>query len=134
MQDITGWILLGFFIIFAIVYVIKHKRNVNLLTKDENDKRQDELNLANRKEFKNIWIIIACFIGVIVLEKMSILPNFFFSIVLLCVVIYGVFRNIKVYRKANLPIKFIKNELLLGIILCSFFSIFTFLRFFENKQ
>lgn len=134
MQDITGWIFLGLFIVFTIVYVVLYKHNVNLLTKEENDKRQEELSLANSREYKYILATVFCFLVIAILERMSFLPDFFSSMVVLCVFIFGVFRNIRVYRKANLPIKFIKSELILGIILCSFFSIFTFLRFFENKQ
>lgn len=134
MQDITSWIIVGLLIIFVISYILIHKQNVRLLTKEENDKRLEGLSQAMNQETKYLWIILAFFIGLIILEKLLYFPNFISSIILLCSVSYGVFRNIWIYRKINLPIKFIKNELFLGIITCSFLSIYTCLTIFENKQ
>lgn len=126
MQDLAYWIFLGLMVFFLIVFVFWHKRNRHLLTEEERQKMSQKLAEASSRELRYIWILIAFCAVLFLIQKLFGMPLVVFGVMTVISLIYGVFRNIWIYRKENLPARFIKSESYLGIITCSFMTVMTF--------
>lgn len=137
MLEFSNIIFLGLFLIFISVPVIWYRRNRKFLTIEEKRIASSEPWEASWKEIEKIggfWVMliaISLFVGFL-----YILENFFgvmkasslifvFAFFELC---RSVLRNHKIYKKSDLPQKFVRGELDLGVfILLAYGSMVVFI-------
>ncbi len=129
MSQIPNSIFFIFFALSLIIFFIWNKRNKNYLTIEEKKSRQVLLSEAWQREMKYIWAIIAVLLTIsgflLILEKVFAVNNAseFIFVLGWFSLIYAIFRNRAIYRKANLPQEFVKGDVALGVFTIAAFAV-----------
>ncbi len=121
MSEMPNWIFFIFFALFFVIFFVWNKRNKNYLTIEEKKLASSLLSEAFQREIRYAWIIIAATLAIygflLILEKVFLIENATKFIFVFCwfSLIYAFVRNRAIYRRANLPLKFINGDFALGI-------------------
>jgi uncharacterized membrane protein YbjE (DUF340 family) len=129
MQELSGIFFLGLISLFAAVAIVWYRRNRKFLTREEREKASSVLSEANSWESRHLWTIlitISLFWGFLyILEKffaVSKATDLIF-VLLFLTTSHSVWRRHKFYRNSDLPQKFVRGELALGIFMLLVYSI-----------
>lgn len=132
MQDSAYWIFLGLIVFTVGLYFVWHKRDMRLLTIREKQKMSRAASRAVQREYRYIWIILGFFVGFMLLIKLLELPDGLYGVVMFGSLFYGIFRNIWIYRKIELPEKFVKSEFYLGTTVCVLMALVIYWAFWQK--
>jgi 4-hydroxybenzoate polyprenyltransferase len=122
MRELSGIFFLGFILLFTTVAIVRYRRNRRFLTPEERQKAGELL--RNNGWGKKLFALFIPIYSILLIssyfgdyyagiEKAKELIFIFF----LLPIGYGILRNCKIYRKADLPQKFVRGELNLGIFM-----------------
>lgn len=121
MQEYVGLFNFGIILLFAAAALIWYRRNRSFLTPEERQRAGELVSRATWRETRHFWkifIIIFLFVGFL-----HGLENYFGiakASDLIFIFIWfewcrTIIRNQRIYREADLPAKFVRGELGLGI-------------------
>lgn len=117
MNYLPFWAFWALNILASGVFVFFHYKNGELLTTEQKEEKARALHEENKLSRWQNWGFLAALVFLVLLNLYSsiqIPPRYFFYLVILQSA-YTIFRNRIVYKKLDLPEKFIKRELLLGV-------------------
>lgn len=128
MKHLPFWAFWALNILASSVFVYFNHKNAELLTPEQKEEKARLIRNENKLSRWQNWSFL---LGLIVLVLLGLYSSiripvrwFFYLIILQSA--YTIFRNRSIYKKLNLPEKFIKRELLLGICSIAVLAIMIF--------
>lgn len=128
MNSLPFWAFWALNILASGVFIYLNYKNAEQLTPEQKSEKERLIREENQLSRWQNWSFLA---GMIVLVLLNLYSSFripvrwFFYLVILHSA-YTIFRNRSIYKKINLPEKFIKRELLLGICSIAVLAIMIF--------
>jgi hypothetical protein len=131
MKQLPFWAFWAFNILASVAFMFFHYKNAELLTPEQKEEKARALHEENKLSRWQNWSFLGALVILVLLNLYSSLTipirYFFYLIVLQSA--YTIFRNRSVYKKMNLPEKFVNRELLLGICSIAVLALMIFYTF-----
>ncbi len=118
MNLLPFWAFWALNILASCVFIYLNYKNAELLTPEQKEEKARLLHDENKLSRWQNWSFL---VGLIVLVLLNLytsiqIPVRWFFYLVIAQSVYTIFRNRSIYRQINLPEKFVKRELLLGIL------------------
>src|SRR5688500_17689508 len=128
MKHLPFWAFWALNILASCIFVYFNHKNAELLTPEQKEEKARLIREENKLSRWQNWSFL---LGLIVLVLLNLyssiqIPVHWFFYLIILQSAYTIFCNSSIYKKLNLPEKFIKRELLLGICSIAVLAIMIF--------
>jgi hypothetical protein len=131
MTYLPFWAFWALNILASGVFIYFNYKNAELLTPEQKEEKARLLHDENKLSRPQNWGFLGALVVLVLLNlysSINIPVRYFFYLIILNSA-YTIFRNRSIYKKINLPEKFIQRELLLGICSIAILAIMIFVIF-----